>query len=295
MRDISPNFAAGIKACIRMVGIAVMALISACATPPLVVKTDPSFALTQIRSVYVVPFASPDGHRDAGHIMTQALREQLQADGILHVVDEPGLADAYVQGAVEKWVQGGLDLSGTRPTKISGSLALLDPARRSLWSVVAEQWDPLRILADGLFARDPSALAPHWVRTVLEQLPGYTLKRRPGMVDLSERFLAGESMADLSWLYRGPPQGVERSVRQELAAKRNGHERSLLLRAPADVFYKTAADEAHIRDGVMRGTTRAGREQGRVAAGEAGDTVHAAGLEGLGQGDGQQNSGEPAR
>jgi hypothetical protein len=199
MRDVSSDFAAGINACIRMVGIAAMALISACATPPLVVKTDPSFALAQIRSVYVAPFASPDEHRDAGHIMTQALREQLQADGILRVVDEPGLADAYVQGTVEKWLQGGLDLSGTRLTKIGGSLALLDAARRPLWSVVAEQWDPLRIVADGLFARDPSALAPHWVRTVLEHLPGYTRKRRPGMVDLSERFLAGESMADLTW------------------------------------------------------------------------------------------------
>jgi Lipopolysaccharide-assembly len=199
MKDTSSHFASSLNACIRLVGIAVMALISACATPPVVVKTDPSFALAQIRSVYVAPFASPDGQRDAGHLMTQALREQLQADGILRVVDEPGLADAYVQGTVEKWVQGGLDLRGTRPTKIGGSLALLDAARRPLWSVVAEQWDPLRILADGLFARDPSALVPHWVRTVLEQLPDYTPQRRPGMMHLSERFRAGESMADLPW------------------------------------------------------------------------------------------------
>jgi hypothetical protein len=177
MRHSHPAFAAGIKSFIHTAVIAAIALISACAMPPLVVKTDPGFSLDQIRSVYVVPFASPDDYRDAGRIMTQALREQLQADGILRVVDQPGLADAYVQGIVEKWVHGGLDLSGTSPTKIGGSLALLDPAKRPLWSVVAEQWDPLRILADGLFARDPSALAPHWVRTVLQQLPGYILKR----------------------------------------------------------------------------------------------------------------------
>ena len=141
--------------------------------------------------------------------MTQALREQLQADGILRVADQPGLADAYVQGTVEKWVQGGLDLSGTRPTRIGGSLALLDPAKRQLWSVVAEQWDPLRLLADGLFARDPSALAPHWVRTVLQQLPGYTVKSPPVAADLLERVLAGESIADLIRVYMIPPQEVE--------------------------------------------------------------------------------------
>jgi hypothetical protein len=225
MSVLPANFAAGINASIRVAGIAALALMSACATPPMAVKTAPGFALAQIRSVYLVAFASPDGHRDAGRIMTQALKEQLQADGILRVVDQPGLADAYVQGTVEKWVQGGLDLSGTWPTKIGGSLALLDPARRPLWSVVAEQWDPLRLLADGLFARDPRALAPHWVRTVLQQLPGYTLKRRPGMVGLSERFLAGASIADLARVDTIPPQAVERSLRQERAAKRDSHKR----------------------------------------------------------------------
>jgi hypothetical protein len=75
----------------------------------------------------------------------------------------------------------------------------------------------------GLFARDPSALAPHWVRTVLQQLPGYTLKRRPEMVGLSERVLAGASIADLARVDTIPPQAVERSLRQALAAKRDGH------------------------------------------------------------------------
>jgi hypothetical protein len=224
MRDGNPDFAVGIKSFIRMAAIAAIALISACATPPIVVKSDPNFTLDQIRSVYVVPFASPDDHRGAGRIMTQALREQLQADGILRIVDQPGLADAYIQGTVEKWVHGGLDLSGTRPTRIGGSLALLDSAKRPLWSVVAEQWDPLRILADGLFARDPSALAPHWVRIVLQQLPGYILKRHPVMADISERFLAGESIANLARVYTIPPQEVEMILRQELAARRDGHE-----------------------------------------------------------------------
>jgi hypothetical protein len=142
MSVLPAHVAAGINACIRVAGIAAMALISACATPPMAVKTDPRFTLAQIRSVYLEAFASPDDHRDAGRIMTQALKEQLQADGILRVVDQPGLADAYVQGTVETWVQGGLERSGTRPTRIGGSLTLLDPQRRPLWSVIAEQGDP---------------------------------------------------------------------------------------------------------------------------------------------------------
>jgi Lipopolysaccharide-assembly len=225
MRDIQLDFAASRTSLILVAAMATILLVAACATPPMVVKAAPNFSLDHIRSVYVVPFASPDDHRDAGRIMTQALREQLQADGILRVVDQPGLADAYVHGTVEKWVQGGLDLNGTRPTKLGGSLTLRDPAKRLLWSVVAEQWDPLRILADGLFARDPSALAPHWVRTVLQQLPGYTLERRPVMADISERFLAGESIADLARVYTMPPQEVERILRQALAARRHSHER----------------------------------------------------------------------
>jgi hypothetical protein len=172
-----------------------------------------------------MPFASPDDNRHADIIMIQALREQLHADGILHVVDQPGLADAYLQGTIEKWARGGLDLSGTRSTKIGGSLTLLDPAKRHLWSAVAEQWDPLRIVADGLFARDPSALAPHWVRTVLQQLPGYTVRRYPATADIVERFLAGESITDLARVYTIPPQEVEKILRQELAATRKAHER----------------------------------------------------------------------
>jgi hypothetical protein len=169
----------------------------------------------------VIPFASPDGNHEAESLMTQALREQLQADGVLRLVDRQGLADASFQGTVEKWLRGGLDLSGTRPTKIGGSLTLLDPGKRPLWSVVAEQWDPLRIVADGLFARDPSALPPHWVRTVLEHLPGYSANRRPVMADILERFLAGESIANLTRVYTMPTQEVEMILRQELAASRH--------------------------------------------------------------------------
>jgi hypothetical protein len=200
-------------------------LITACATPPIVVKADPSFALDHIRSVYVLPFASPDDDRDAERVMARALREQLQADGIVRVVDQPGLADAYVQGTIEQWVQGRLALSGTTPTKVRGSLALLDPAKRTLWLAVAEQRDPLRLVADGLFARDPSALAPYWVGTMLQHLPGYTVKRRPVPAGLVERFLAGESIADLTRAYTMPPQEVELILRQALAARWRAHER----------------------------------------------------------------------
>jgi hypothetical protein len=93
-----------------------------------------------------------------------------------------------------------------------------------LWVVVAEQWDPLRLMADGLLARDPSALALHWVRTVLQQVPGYTVKRRPVPADLVERFLAGESIADLTRVYTTLPQEVEMILRQTLATRRNDHE-----------------------------------------------------------------------
>jgi hypothetical protein len=224
MRDIHLDFAAARTSLLLVAAMTAMLLVAACAAPPMVVTADPTFALDTIRSVYVMPFASPDDNHDAERIMTQALREQLQADGIVRVVDQPGLADAYVQGTVEHWVRGGLALSGTRPTKIRGSLALRDPAKRTLWWAVAEQWDPLRLMADGLFARDPSALAPHWVRTVLRQLPGYTVQRRPVTADPVERFLAGESIAELTRLYTMPPQEVEMLLRQALAARRNDQE-----------------------------------------------------------------------
>jgi Lipopolysaccharide-assembly len=225
MRDVHLDFAASRKSLILVVAMAAILLVAACATPPVVVKADPGFALDHIRSVYVMPFASPDDNRHAELIMTQELREQLQADGILRVVDQPGLADASLQGTVETWVRGGLELSGTRSTKIRGSLTLLDPTKRHLWLVVVEQWDPLRLVADGLLARDPSALAPYWVRTALQHLPGYTVKRRPVTADVLERFLAGESIADLTRVYTIPPQEVEMILRQALAAKGTEHER----------------------------------------------------------------------
>jgi hypothetical protein len=221
MRRIGLDFVASRTSFVLVAVLAAIVLIVACATPPIVVSIAPGFALDTIRSVYVMPFASPDDNHDAESLMTQALREQLQADAILRLVDRPGLADASFQGTVEQWARGGLDLSGTKPTKIGGSLTLLDPAKRPLWSVVAEQWDPLRLMADGLFARDPSALPPHWVRTVLEQLPGYRVQRRPVTADILERFLAGESIADLTRVYTLPTQEVEMILRQELAARRH--------------------------------------------------------------------------
>jgi hypothetical protein len=224
MREIHLDGATFRTSLILATAMAAILLVAACATLPIVVKADPNFSLDHIRSVYVLPFASPDDNRHAEFIMAQALREQLQVDGLVRVVDQPGLADAYVQGTVETWVRGGLALSGTRPTKIGGSLALLDPAKRHLWSVVAEQWDPLRLMADGLFARDPSALASHWVRTVLHHLPGYTVKRRPMTADIVERFLAGESIAELTRVSTMPPQEVEMILRQALATRRHEHE-----------------------------------------------------------------------
>jgi hypothetical protein len=225
MRDIYYGFVACRPSFLLVAAMAALSLVAACAAPPVAVNTDPGFALDRIRSVYVLPFTGMDDRREAGAILTQALKEQLRADGILRVVDQPGLADAYFQGTVEKWVRGGLGLSGTRATKIGGSLTLLDPAKRHLWSAAAEQRDPLRLLADGVFARDPSALAPHWVRTVLQQLPGYTVQRHPTTVDIVERFLAGESIDDLARAYAIPPQEVERILRQELTPKREAHGR----------------------------------------------------------------------
>jgi hypothetical protein len=49
--------------------------------------------------------------------------------------------------------------------------------------LLAVQLDPLRIVTHGLFARAPSALAPYWVRTVLQQLPGYTVAGHPEAQD----------------------------------------------------------------------------------------------------------------
>jgi hypothetical protein len=76
-------------------------------------------------------------------------------------------------------------------------------------------------MADGLFARDPSALPPNCVRTVLEQLPGYRVQRRPVTADILERFLAGESIADLTRVDTLPTEEVETIVRHELAARRH--------------------------------------------------------------------------
>jgi hypothetical protein len=75
-----------------------------------------------------------------------------RADAILRPVGRPGVADASFQGTVDQWVRGRLDLRGTKPAKIGGSLTLLDPAKRPLWSAAGEQWDRLRLMADGLFA-----------------------------------------------------------------------------------------------------------------------------------------------
>jgi hypothetical protein len=53
------------------------------------------------------------------------------------------------------------------------------------------------------------------------------------------------------------------------------------------------ADLPDIRDGVMGGATRPGRDHGRAGAGEAGDAVDACGLNGLGESHRRQDGGEP--
>jgi hypothetical protein len=157
--------------------IVAMSLLQACAPAYLVVTGDPKLA--GIRTVYVLPFMGGHGGPDAAVAMTYALKERLQYDGIFQVVEDPKAADAYLKGTVGKWSQGGLDWRGARSTEISGSLTILDPSHQRLWFAAAVQRDPLRLVAHGLFSRHPSALAPHWVKAVLQQLPGYALRERP--------------------------------------------------------------------------------------------------------------------
>ncbi len=152
-------------------------LVVACAPTHLVVTVDPQLA--HIRSVYVLPFDSLHQNLEAAAIMTEALKAQLKYDRIFQVVEDPKLADAYFKGTIGKWARGGLDLQGARSSEVSGSLQLVNPAHQSLWLAAAIQRDPLRLVAHGLFARSPSVLAPYWARTVLQQMPGYTVKGRP--------------------------------------------------------------------------------------------------------------------
>jgi len=152
-------------------------LLGACAPTHLVVTVDPQ--LTSIRSVYVLPFDSLQQNPAAVAIMTEAVKAQLKYDRVFQVVEDPKLADAYFKGTIGKWAWGGLDRHGARSAEVSGSLKLVNPAHQSLWVAAAMQRDPLRLVAHGLFARPPSVLAPYWARTVLQQLPGYTVKGRP--------------------------------------------------------------------------------------------------------------------
>ncbi len=176
MRNMRPYMAVYVKAVCLVAGIGAIALIGGCVAPSLVVADAPSVSLEHIHAVYVLRFKSFEHNQEAEAIMTQAFMDQLNADGVFRVVEEPGLADAYFQGTVGKWVRGGIDASGVTSTKISGTMALLNTAKQQLWFVAAAQLDPARLVADGLFARPPRALAPYWARAVLENLPGYTVK-----------------------------------------------------------------------------------------------------------------------
>jgi hypothetical protein len=159
--------------------IIAMWLLGAC-TPTQLVVTDAS-PLAGIRTVYVRPFSSGNQEPHAAAAMTHALKAQLQEDGFFQVVEDPMDADAYFRGTVGKWARGGLDWKGARSTVISGTLTLLTAAEQRLWYAAAVQQDPWRLVAHGLFARDPSALATAWVKTVLEELPGYVMRERPGI------------------------------------------------------------------------------------------------------------------
>jgi hypothetical protein len=152
-------------------------LVGACAPSHFVVTGDPQLA--GIRTVYVFPFESLSQSPEAAAVMTEALKAQLIYDGSFQVLDDPKLADAYFKGTVGKWRWGGLDLNGARSSEVSGSLMLINATHETLWFAAAVQRDPLRLVADGLFARPPRVLAPYWARTVLQQLPGYVVKGRP--------------------------------------------------------------------------------------------------------------------
>jgi hypothetical protein len=156
-----------------------MWLLGACTPTQLVVTDAPPLA--GIRTVYVAPFASGDGGSHAAAAMTHALKARLHEDGFFQVVEDPAGADAYFRGTVGKWARGGLDWKGARSAVISGTLTLLTAADQRLWFAAAVQQDPWRLVAHGLFARDPSALAPEWVATVLEELPGYVRHEHPGI------------------------------------------------------------------------------------------------------------------
>lgn len=154
-------------------------LTAGCATPVLVVKVDPSLSLEKVKSVFVLPFESLDQNREAEITMFYAFKDQLKYDGIFKVVEDPELADAYFKGTVGKWSRGGADIGGAKSTEISGNISLLNKDKKQIWFVSAEQFDPARILASGVFSRSPSALASLWARNVLQKMPGYKVKGSP--------------------------------------------------------------------------------------------------------------------
>jgi hypothetical protein len=177
MRSFHQSIAACMQSMSLLAAFVTGLLLGACAPTQLVVTVDPQLA--RIRSVYVLPFDSLHQNPEAATIMREALMAQLKYDRIFQVVEDPKLADAYFKGTLGNWASGGLDLDGARSSEVSGSLKLLNPVHQPLWVAAAIQRDPLRLVAHGLFARPPSALAPYWARTVLQQLPGYTVKGRP--------------------------------------------------------------------------------------------------------------------
>jgi hypothetical protein len=63
---------------------------------------------------------------------------------------------------------------------------------------------------------------------------------------------------------------------------------------PRRASARVPRDQPHIGDRLVRGATGTRRDPRHAVAGAAGDAVDAGGLEGLGEGHGRQDSGEPA-
>jgi hypothetical protein len=79
--------------------------------------------------------------------------------------------------------------------------------------------------------------------------------------------------------------GLRQFIQEQEAVVRQGH---LPRQGPL-----AAADHADSGDGVVGGQQGARRDEGGVAAGPAGDTVGASGVQDFGQRHGWQDSGEP--
>jgi hypothetical protein len=90
------------------------------------------------------------------------------------------------------------------------------------------------------------------------------------------------------------PQDLEPMAceRRELIEEEDAMRRQRHLPRHGDL---APTDHADVRDGVVRGATRLGGDNGGAGAGEAGDAVDAGGFEGFGQAHVRQRRRQPAR